>query len=325
MAKKAKPIDLKTLIAVIRKAKTFLVATHVNPDGDGLGSILALGEGLRKLGKKVVIYTADAVPKMYHFMPGQARIAHEINPKAKFDVSFIVDLGEVERVGEAFVAHPGRGLTVSLDHHAKGDHNAELNYCLPKQASSGEVIFKLLKALKIKITKSMATNIYTAMVTDTGSFKYSNTTTETFAIAAELTKLKIDVWEVALNCFETFSAARMELLKRIMAALVLHSSKKVASITIALKDLEETGAAPDEAEGFINYPRSIEGVEVAIAFKETEPGKYKLSLRSKHYVDVAAIAQSFGGGGHIRAAGCKIDGDFATVREAILAKVLPQL
>lgn len=322
---KAKKIDLKELLSIIKKAKTILLATHTNPDGDGLGSILALGAGLKQLRKKVTLYCKDAVPKMYRFMPGSERITHQLNPQDKFDVSFIVDLGEIERVGDEFVNHLHRGVTISLDHHIKGLHNADLNYCLPKQASSGEVIYKILKALKVKCNKAMATNIYTAMVTDTGSFKYSNTTAETFAIAADLAKLKLDVWEVALNCFETFSVSRMELLKRVMGSMQIHENKKIAWIVLKLGDLRETGASPDEAEGFINYPRSIETVEVAVSFKEQEDGSYRVSLRSKNYVDVASVALAFDGGGHIRASGCKVEGSFSEVKEKIFEKILPLL
>jgi phosphoesterase RecJ-like protein len=323
--KQAKKIDLKTLLGLMRKAKRILIATHMNPDGDGLGSILALGRGLKKLKKKVTLYTFDPVPKMYRFLPGQEKIEHKINPTEKFDVSFIVDLGEIERVGDEFVNHPGRGVTISLDHHIKGAHNADLNFCLPQQASSGEVIYKILKALKVKLDKDIATSIYTAMVTDTGSFKYSNTTAETFATAADLTRYKVDVWNVALHCFETFSQSRMELFKRVMGTLTIHPSGKLSWMTLWRKDLEETGASPDEAEGFISFARSVEGVEVAALFKELENGEFKVSLRSKNYADVATVAESFGGGGHIRASGFKITGDFNHVSAVTFEKILPLL
>lgn len=323
--KKAKSIDLKKLVSLIKSAKSIMVATHESPDGDGIGSILALGLGLKTLGKKVVFYMKDPVPKMYRYLPAHEKIVNALNKAQKFDLSFLVDLGEIERVGEEFVNHPGRGITVSIDHHAKGAHNGDMNFCLPKQASSGEVVFKVLKALKVKLNKAMAMGIYTAMVTDTGSFKYSNTTQETFAIAAELMKFKLDVWQVALNCFETYSLGRMELLKRVMNTLVIHESKKIATIVVQKKDYQESGALPEDTEGFINFPRSIEGVEVAAAFKEVEPGQFKVSLRSKNYVDVATVAQSYGGGGHIRASGFKVSGSLAEIQQQLFFKIIPLL
>lgn len=322
---KAKAIDLKSLLKKIHNAQTFLIATHENPDGDGIGSILALAEGLKQLGKKTTLYIKDPVPKMYHYLPGYKKIKQALPQKTQFDLSFLVDLGELERVGQDFINCSGRNETISLDHHAKGEHNADFNFCLPKQASSGEVIYKILNGLKVKFTKSMATCIYTAMVTDTGSFKYSNTTQETFAIAAELMKQNIDVWEVALNCFESSSQARMEYLKRTLNTLEVHKSGKIAWVVMSLKNLKQSGAKPDEAEGFINYPRSLEGVEVALAFKEIEKNFYKISFRSKNYVDVAAIANIFGGGGHIRASGCKIKGSFKEVQSKLLKEIVKKL
>lgn len=323
--KKAKKINLKQVLSVIQSSKKILITTHINPDGDGIGSVLALGRGLMGLKKKVVMYSPQPVPKMYEFMPDRNLIVNELKAGESFDVTFIVDVGEVERAGDELVQYAGRKLTVSLDHHLKGVHNADLNFCLPQLASSGEVIYKILKALKIKFNRAIATNIYTAIVTDTGSFKYSNTTAETFAVAADLAKHKVDVWQVALNCFETFSVSRMELLKRVMGSMEIHSNKKMAWIVLKRKDFEETGTTSDEAEGFINYPRSIDTVEVAVAFKEQEDGGYRVSLRSKNYVDVASVALKFDGGGHIRASGCRLDGDFIQVKQKMLSAILPLL
>ncbi len=324
--KKARTIELKALISqYIKPAKKILIATHENPDGDGIGSIIALGNALRRMGKKVVLYCKDPVPKMYQYLPEHKKIVTKINPKDKFDVSFLVDLGELERVGTEFKDFPARGVTISLDHHARGVHNADYNFCLPKQASSGEVIFKILKALKAPLNKTIAVNLYTAMVTDTGSFKYSNTTAESFEIAAELSRYGIDYWQVALNCFETYSLERMDLLQRVMATLTIEPSQKIASVVVSLADLKASGASPDESEGFINYPRSMAPVEVAIAFKEVAPEQYKVSLRSKAYADVARVAESFNGGGHIRASGCKVKGSLAEVKKQVIKAIEAEL
>lgn len=319
---KAKNIDLKALCRMIREHRRFLIATHEHPDGDGIGSVVALGMGLKQLKKQVTLYIQDPVPRRYHYLPGQDQIRHGLKPGQRFDMSFIVDLGEIERVGEVFVKHPGRGITVSLDHHAKGVHNADYNFCLPKQASSGEVIYKVITALGVKINKAIATNIYTAMATDTGSFKYSNTTPETFAIAAELAAQGVDVWEVALHCFETYSLPRMNLLKRIIGRMEVHRNKKIAWIVLKQSDYKKTGTQPEDAEGFINFPRSIEGVEVAVAFKEQKGGLYKVSLRSKNYVDVATLALKFGGGGHMRASGFTVAGSLERVKQRVLRELV---
>lgn len=322
---KAKNISLKELLPFLKSAQKILIATHVNPDGDGLGSILALGAGLRQLKKKVVLYNQDHVPKMYQFLPEAHKITNRLSPTAKFDLSLIVDLGEIERVGEEFVNHPHRNTTISIDHHAKGDHNCDYNFCLPKQASSGEVVYKILQALGVKFNKAMATQIYTAMVTDTGSFKYSNTTRETFQIAADLAQYDIPFWTVALHCFETYSVARMNLLKQVMNHMEIHTTGKIAWIVVLQSDLKKAQASMEDMEGFINFPRSVETVEVALAFKEVSRQKFKVSLRSKNYLDVASVAAQFGGGGHIRAAGCTLEGSLTEVQKIILQALCPQL
>lgn len=325
MAAKAKKIELGELVRLIRKSKKILIATHVNPDGDGIGTVLALTHALRSLGKRVTAYMRDPVPKNYRFLPGQNKIVTALPAKEKFDLSFIVDLGDVERVGEEFTNHPGRGITISIDHHLRGVHNADLNFCLPLQAASGEVGYKILKALKAKITKSIATCLYTAIATDTGSFRYSNTTRESFLIAAELLKCGVDVWQVALNCFETASLAKLKLLQKVLARLTVHDNGKIAWIEIWRRDIAETGATDDETDGFITYPRSLEGVEVAISFRESGASEFKVSLRSKTNIDVGSVAEKLGGGGHKRASGVTLKGSIEDVRSRLLECILPLL
>ena len=322
---KTKNISLKVLVNYIKSAKNILIATHESPDGDGLGSIIALGDALKQLGKKVTLYNIDGVPKMYHFLPGHKEITNKLNPKTKFDLSIIVDLGEIERCGTVFVNHPHRNTTISIDHHAKGAKTTDYCFCLPQQASSGEVVYKILKTLKTKFNNKIATGIYTAIVTDTGSFKYSNTNKETFAIAADLLNFGVNVWEVALNCFETYSLARMQLLQHVLKTLEIHKNKKVAWVVLTKKDYAKAKALPEDSEGLINFPRSIEGVEVAMLVKEQKPSQYKISMRSKQYVDVAAVAKKYGGGGHIRASGCSVKGSLAQVKKQILAEILKRL
>lgn len=323
MALKAKKIDLIGLVRLIRKSKKILIATHVNPDADGIGSMLGLGQALKALGKTVTLYMRDPVPQTCHFLPGQGKIVSTLPKIARFDLSFIVDLGDVERVGEEFTAHPGRGITVSIDHHLRGAHNADLNFCLPKQAASGEVVYKILKALKAPFNKSIATCLYTAIATDTGTFRYSNTTRESFIISADLLKYGVDVWQVALNCFETSSLAKLKLLERILSRMTTHKNGKIAWIEIWQRDIAETGAMDAETDGFITYPRSLDGVEVAMAFRESRPGEFKVSLRSKNYVDVGLVAASLGGGGHKKASGVTLRGSLDEVRKTLLERIVP--
>lgn len=323
MAAKTKKIELKDLVRLIRKSKKILIATHVNPDADGIGTMLGLGQALKTLGKTVTLYMRDPVPRTCQFLPGQSKIVSRLPKTARFDLSFIVDLGEMERVGKEFVEHPGRGVTISIDHHLRGARDTDLSFCLPKQAASGEVAYKILKALKVPLNKSIATCLYTAIATDTGTFRYSNTTRESFLIAADLLQYGVDVWQVALNCFETSSLAQLKLLERVLSGLTIHKNGKIAWIEIWRRDIAEIGATDSETDGFITYPRSLEGVEVAMAFRESSPGEFKVSLRSKKYVDVGLVAETLGGGGHKKASGVTLCGSLEEVREKLLQLIVP--
>lgn len=314
---------LKEVIAEIKKAKTCLVAGHTNPEGDAIGSTLALGLGLKKLRKKVKFYNADPVPQLLRFLPSSQEITPVLEPHEHYDLAFIVDVGEKARVGERFANHRGFGKIICIDHHVVGSHEGDINYVLPKAPATGLVVYHLLKALGLKKFKGdIATNLYCAISTDTGSFKYSNTTPETFEVAAELLRSKVDPWEVARYCFETNPLSRLELLKRVLASLEIHPSGLVASISISLKDIEESKATQDLTEGLINYARSVEGVEVAICFRELAPNQYKVSFRSTLRVDVAQLAQKFGGGGHMRAAGCVLEGTLSVIKEKVTREVM---
>ncbi|MBU0504466.1 MAG: bifunctional oligoribonuclease/PAP phosphatase NrnA [bacterium] len=323
--RQATKISQNKLLSLMGKAKSVLLTTHENPDGDGLGSIIALGLALRAKGKKIYLFSKDPVPVNYQFLPNQKLIKNTLKTKIKFDLTLLVDVGEMERVGSCVQEYPHKGLTISIDHHAASQHNTQMVYCLPKESSSGEIVLALLKKMKTKMTQTIATNLYTAIATDTGAFKYSNTTQKTFQNAAYLCRFGVDVWDVALNCFETYTPARMNLLKKAIGSINIHANKKVAWIILEAKDFKATKTSSQDAEGFINYPRAIDGVEVALFFKEKSSRCYKISMRSKKYVNVAKIAAKFGGGGHVRASGCTLNGTLSTVRDKILQTIVPLL
>ncbi|MDO8519411.1 MAG: bifunctional oligoribonuclease/PAP phosphatase NrnA, partial [Deltaproteobacteria bacterium] len=262
------------------------------------------------------------VPRFLKFLPGSEKFTQALAGNELFDLAFIVDVGQKKRLGEAFASHRGFKKIICIDHHAVGEHEGDINYVLPQASASGIAIFKLVKALGIKkIPPAIATSLYCAIATDTGSFRYANTTSETFSIAAELLNDGVDPWLVARNCFETIPLPRFELLKRVLESLKVHPDGRIASILLTEADLSACGATMDEAEGLINYARAIEGVEVGIAFRETGPQEYKVSFRSNDYVNVALIAKKFGGGGHIRASGCKVCGTLAEVQTKIFRAV----
>ncbi|MBI2982053.1 MAG: bifunctional oligoribonuclease/PAP phosphatase NrnA [Deltaproteobacteria bacterium] len=310
------------MITAIRRGNSFLITTHANPDGDALGSAIALGLGLKKLGKKVKIYNADPVPGNLRFLSGSKQVTSSLGADECFDAAFIVDCAEPERVGEIFLKHRNCGRLIVIDHHRKSGRGGDINLTLPTAASTGVMVRSLLKKLRVPITRAIAENIYTTLVTDTGNFRYSNTDAGVFGIAKELVETGVSPWIVSKNIYENYPVERILLLSRILPTLQISPDKRYASIVISQQSLKEVGAGSDLTDEFINYPRSINTVEVAIQFRETPEDKWKVSFRSKEFVDVATLAARFGGGGHIRAAGCTFEGlPLEEVRQKIFAAV----
>lgn len=315
----------KDVVRVIRKGKSFLVTTHYNPDGDALGSALALAAGLKKLKKKVKVYNRDPAPASLRFLPSADKVSQQLSPDERFDASFIVDCADRDRVSDAFAPHQGLGTLIVLDHHRLSGRAGDINVIEKEAPSSGTVVLKLLKKLRVPITREIATDVYCTLVTDTGNFRYSNTDASVLALGSELLKKGVKVWPISKNLYESFPVERLTLLGRVLQTLEISPDRQIASITLTQTMLRETGATADLAEEFINYPRSIRGVEVAIQFREAEPGIYKISFRSKDRVDVAALAAQFKGGGHERAAGCTMKGTLEQVKATVLQAVVEAL
>lgn len=311
---------LRKIKAVIRSGRSFLVTTHFNPDGDALGSAVALALGLRRLGKKVTLYNTDPVPCSLRFLPLASQVVRELPADRRYDAAFIVDCADLDRVGKDFSKQRGIGQKIVIDHHAKSGRAGDLNLIDRKAAASGIVVFRLLKSLGVPITREIATAIYCALITDTGNFRYSNTDASVLKLAHDLVSRGVDPWTVSRQIFENFPVERLKLLGMVLATLEVSEGGRIASIVLTRKMLEETGAAPDLAEEFINFPRSIDTVEVAVQFRELEDG-CKVSFRSKSRVDVASLAAAFGGGGHARAAGCTLKESLTEVKGKILDRV----
>ncbi|MBI2370740.1 MAG: bifunctional oligoribonuclease/PAP phosphatase NrnA [Deltaproteobacteria bacterium] len=312
---------MKAIVEEIRRGQRFLVATHVNPEGDALGSLLGLGLCLRGLGKRVTFFDCDPVPAYLGFLPGAEEIVHDGAALADYDAAFIVDCGTLDRLGEGFTKIRGIRKLINLDHHLTNHGFADLSYVDPKACATGEVVYRLMKAIPASLTREIALCLYTAIVTDTGSFRYSNTTPEVHQIVAELLQYGVDPWEVSLHLFESDPPQRIALLGEVLATLELRAGGRLAAVHVTQAMLRAHQATPDLTEGFVNYTRGIRGVEVGLLFRELPDGTHKVSLRSKGRVNVAEVAEEFGGGGHANAAGCAIKGDLAAARERMFAVV----
>jgi len=313
------------IVRALKSAKNVLVATHVHPDGDALGSQIALGNVLRSLGKNVFLYGEDQVSHLYRFLPGSAQIDSFLPALHGFDCAVALDCGDSLRLGAAreslLTVHP----FVVIDHHASHQNFGDLRWIAPDRASTGEMVYELAEAMGAELSFETAYCLYAAIVSDTGSFKYSSTTTDTFRIAGELLRKGVKPAEVSGKLFDNFTVKRLSLMRLVLDSLQLYASDQLAIIAAPREAFVKTGTTQADAETFINYPRSLDTVKVAAFLKETERGLVSVSLRSKGTAyDVAQVAAVFGGGGHRNAAGFKLaDTTIGEVQEKLLAELLP--
>lgn len=308
--------DLSAVCGVLREKDRFLIACHENPEGDAIGSELALALGLRKMGKTATVLNADPVPRNLTFLAGADTVVFDEDGSG-YDVAIVVDCSSIERTGRVAGELMKPAILVNIDHHRTNDDRGELALVDPDAAATGLLVHKVLVALGVEIDRDIAENVFVAILTDTGSFHYGNSSSEAFRVAGEMVELGVDPWAVAEQVYETQSFSRIRLLGRVLSSLETAVGGRVASITTMRADLAEFGAGKDDLEGFINYPRSIIGTEVAVSFREEECGHIRVSFRSKGRVDVSEVAALFGGGGHRNAAGCSAQGDLAEVKRRV--------
>ena len=303
---------------VFREKDRFLIACHENPEGDAIGSELALALALRKMGKTVTVLNADPVPANLLFLPGADSVVRA-EDGSRYDVAVVVDCGSPDRTGSVQAELRKPSILVNIDHHRTNGCGGDFCLIDPEAAATGMLVYRVLEAMGAEIDYDVAVNIYVAVLTDTGSFHYSNTSPEAFHIAGEMVRRGIDPWDVAERVYESRSADRLRLLGRVLDSLEIRAGGRVAAITTMKKDLAEFSSTKDALEGFINYPRSVIGVEAAVSFREEGEREFRVSFRSKGRVDVSAVAQSFGGGGHKNAAGCTVRGSLSEVKERVFA------
>jgi phosphoesterase RecJ-like protein len=309
------------IIDIINQNATFLITSHERPDGDALGSALALYYMLRAGGKRATVYNQDQTPGDYRFLPGADVIVHELPPTESFDAAFILDCSELERVGrEAGRIGKIRQL-INIDHHVSNGGFCDATLLDAGASSTGELIYRLAEAMAMTLTPEMATNLYAALLTDTGGFCYGNTTRDCLVIAGRLVENGARPQWISENIYENAPLVKIRLLAVVLESLALELNGKVGSMIVTQENLARTGALQEHTEGFVDLPRTIEGVEVSILFSELEENYFKLSLRSKGRFDVERVARKLGGGGHVNAAGCRIRGDIATVKRLVLAQI----
>ena len=301
---------------VIRSNSSFLLTTHEGPDGDAIGSSLALASFLRKIGKEVSVHYQDPVPELYAFLPGADSVLSHI-PDKHFDVAVVLDIGERKRAGKEFCEYSKITTTINLDHHLSCEKFADFNLIDSQAAATGILVYRIANAFGYRFDRDTALCIYVATITDTGSFRYSNANREAFSVAGEMIECGVNAWDVAEQLYENQPQRRLELLAKCLPTLEVFKDGQAASVTVTNEMYAACGADAELTDGFVNYPRSIRGVEVAIFFRQLEEKKYKVGFRSKGKVNVAAFSAVLGGGGHHNAAGCTVDGTLAEVKTVV--------
>jgi len=316
----SEPADL---IAALTKCKKVLISVHKNPDGDALGSQLGLMLGLEKMGKEVFAHNLDPVPEIYRFLPGADRITTGPLIKGTYDAFLVLD-ADPPRTGLLNGSWPAHTL-INIDHHVTNPQVWPLTWLDPDATATGEMIYRLLMGLNIAIDKDMAICLYTAIFTDTGSFRYSNTTPESMRIAATLIEAGADPWSVTENVYESYSFKRINLLGKVLAGIERSPDGRIAWVLVTEDLYRQTGTTAEDTDNFVNFVRSVKGVEVAVLFRQTGTREYKISLRAKGRVDLSGLAKGLGGGGHKNAAGGMVEGPFTTVRDKVLLAVAETL
>lgn len=315
---------INDIVTEIERNSSFLITTHENPDGDAIGSTLALANYLSRLGKEVTIYCSDPVPDLYRFLPMSDRAVTAIPPRP-YDICFVLDVGELRRAGQELAKFGQIGKYINIDHHLHCEHFGYINLIDPEAAATGILIYRILKGAGHEPDYDTALCIYTAIITDTGSFRYSNANKEAFAAAGDMISKGINAWSVAEKLYESQPRQRLELLALALSTLAISDDGSYASIAVTLDMYKKSGGNAELTDGFVNYPRSINGVEVAVFFRELSDGLFKVGFRSKGKVNVSALAAGFGGGGHHNAAGCTISGSLEEVKKIVFEHLAKSL
>jgi len=306
----------------IKKHKSFLVTSHVSPEGDSLGSQLAMANLLSQMGKDFVIVDSDPIPARYRFLPNVSLIKSTRKKIGKKDAAIVLDCPNLTRVGKVEKMVRKCRHIINIDHHVSNSMYGNINWVEKDASSVGEMMYKLFKATDCDISKKTALYLYIAILTDTGSFNYGNTSSATHEIVGELLGYGLEPFNISQNIYENKTLGEIRLLGKVLSSLKVTPNGKIAYITVTKSLLEKTGSKPSSCENFVNFARSVRDVDVAIFFREDIKKKntFHASFRSTNRADVNAIASYFGGGGHKNASGCVLKGSYVDIKKKVLLK-----
>lgn len=304
----------------LKSAKSAVVTAHVDPDGDAVGSMLAMGMVLEQFGLKVQYYCADFPPRIYRFLPGSEKIKREVPAGLIFDLAVVLDSSDISRIGQGVDLRQIARLVVNIDHHPDNTMFGDINY-VTRASSVAEEVYDLAQYLGAKIDRRIADCLYAAMITDTGNFRYENTGAKTFLIAAELLKAGVSTHEISTRIYDNRSLAAVRIAALAMTGMQITPDHKAAWTVVTGEMMDKTGAKGEDLTGLVDLLRSIEGVEVAVLFREDKDGTVKVNFRSKDRLNVSEIARRFGGGGHVKASGATLEGKTAEIVKRVIAEV----
>ncbi|MBU5254799.1 bifunctional oligoribonuclease/PAP phosphatase NrnA [Tissierella praeacuta] len=304
-------------IEKIKESERIYIVSHVQPDGDNIGSILALWMAIKKIKDKVFILKTDDIPSDFLFLPNVNEIK-EFNDKGKIDMFIALDTSDENRLGKNKELLNKAKTIINIDHHISNTNFGHINIVDSNAAATGELVYNLIKKMNIPMDKDIASCIYTAISSDTGSFMYDNTSAQTHRIIAELIDIGIDKSNININLYQNKSLERTMLFIKSLETLRLYFNNNVALIKVTQDMLNKANAKMEDTEGIVSFIREIAPVEVGIILKEFKENEIKVSMRSKRFIDVSAICASFNGGGHIRAAGCIINSPMDIAEKLIL-------
>ncbi len=311
--------DIHEICNIIDSSQKILILPHIFPDGDTIGSSIALCLSLLQKGKKPYVFIEEELPQNLKFLPVACIHAH-LEDDFIADLIITVDCSDINRLGNRAHYLDKSKKIINIDHHITNTYFAQNNLIFSDAAATGEIIYLLIKEMGVSITKDIATCLYVALSTDTGSFRYDNTTASTHRIAAELLGYGIDLNLITTELYQNKPLSKVKLLKEALNGLEIYYSGQVAILSITSQMLKETGSAADDTDGLIEFARDIAGVKVGVLIKEVDHSEIKVGFRSKdNRIDVSEVAAQFGGGGHRKASGCTIHGTLQNAKEQVVS------
>jgi bifunctional oligoribonuclease and PAP phosphatase NrnA len=310
----------------LQSFQKILVISHVRPDGDAIGSQLALALSLREVGKDVSAWNEDGMPSNLKFLSGSELITVPPSQPVVFDLTIAVDTATKQRLGSALNSIARTSCWINIDHHASNPGYGDLNYLDVSSPATGQIIYELIKEQTLPLNLAIGDALFTAISTDTGSFRYANTTRRTFEVAADLLTLGVNSGELSRKIYESYPKRRLLVLGELLERASFDSGDQIASMSLTLEQKKRLGIQPEDIDGLIDSIRSIDTVQVAVFFEELEEERVRLSMRSKDpRIDVNRVCQAWGGGGHALAAGARIRGTLSETRHKVLEQVIDEV